>query len=251
MNVDSNERDNFRTAVLNTQLQTVAEKFQKMAEQWLNTIANTVSAETKAGKIHPNQIMAKMKRLNYERAYIEYKIQAIKDNKKLPTPVIVRRKIRKAQLTVKFQEEFPEQYQQFTQELYSKLQKQPFRPEQKPQKSKSTTDLRCDIDLGSPEKKSHRAKKRKTPAPNVNTIMNAIHGHGAKQFQDENGYYNAPMFTKAKIEKILNIYIPNSKFQHLKTKMNEKQHRRRSKSKRQSGKGHRQCHSDQELYYTD
>ena len=133
-------------------------------------------------------------------------------------------------MTIEFQKEFPERFQKFTKQLYKKLHSKPYRPDNKPIKTKKLPEINWNLTIGTslPKKKQKISKKKATPC--VNTIMNAIHGHGAKQFQDEHGYYNHPEFTKAKIEQLLNIYIPPHKFQHLKKKMNEKQTRRKAKS---------------------
>ena len=233
MKFDSNENQKFRMAVLQTQLQTIGEKFHNTAEKWLATIyglKNKVSAETQKVKTHPNQLMADLRKLNYERAYIDFKIQSMKTKRNLPKPVELRRKLKKTELGIEFQKEFPQQYQQFVQQLYKKLSQKRYKPDTKPWKSKILPDLNWNLSLEASPRASKKSKSRKTVTPNVNTIMNAIHGHGAKQFQDENGYYNFPTFTKAKIEKLLNIYIPAQTFQHLKKKMNEKQHKRKAKN---------------------
>ena len=238
MNVNIKTRREFQLKILRDQLKTCWQQFHQKATEWLKQAKmhteNTVSAETPK---HPNQIMMELKQINYQRAYLEYKIKSVRKDKKLPTPVKLQQKLEKLELSITFQQEFPTEYHKFTQELTRKLQTKPYRPVHKIMKSKSSQDLDISLDINLNGDKSHNNKNKK-PTPSVSTLLRAIHGHG-RTFKNQNGYYQPPTFTKAKVEKIFAIYIPTPKFQQLKNRLNSiEQRKKRGRAKNQ--KIHRQ-----------
>ena len=122
MNRDRKTRQKeFRKNILKTQLLSIGDKFRKSAKQWLDETKNImldVSAETKQ---HPNRLLAELRKINYERAYIMFKIDAVDKNQQLPMPLKLRQKMKKTEMEVQFQQEFPDEYQIFTSELKEKL----------------------------------------------------------------------------------------------------------------------------------
>ena len=159
-----------------------------------------------------------------------------KKDKKLPLPMELKQKMEKAELSVNFQNEFPAEYATFTAELKKKLTSKPYRPVQKAAKRKNP-DLNIPWNLTISEKETE--KKRKKLSPTIPTLIRAVHGHG-NTFKDHNGYYQPPLFTKAKVEKTFAIYLPIQKFQQLKKRLNSQQKRKklgRAKSIKQNRKG--------------
>ena len=119
MTFDMKRQQEFQVKILRDQLSTCWTQFHETAQKWLQSVKaaaeNSVSAET--SKIHPNQTMAELKKINYQRAYIEFKIQTILKNKKLPVPAELMRRMKKAELSVEFQQEFPIEFAEFTKQL--------------------------------------------------------------------------------------------------------------------------------------
>ena len=171
-------------------------------------------------KMHPNQLMAELKRINYQRAYIEFKIEAMEKGNTLPKPIVLRRKMKKAELAVQFQEDFPKEYQHFTQQLKQSMTNKPYRPVNKSKQS-AEIDLNMNLDLQTPKVQQ---KSRKTPSPSITTLIRAIQGHG-RVFKDHKGFYQPPLFTKAKVERTFAIYISPQKFTNLKQRLNSNQKR--------------------------
>ena len=238
MNCTKKNRKEFRVKILKDQLKTCLTQFHEKAQEWLKTVKaiteNSISAEIK--RIHPNQIMADLKKINYQRAYLEFKIQAAEKDHKLPLPMDLKQKMLKAELSVDFQKEFPQEYQIFTSKLKHKLSSKPYRPVQKA-KPKNSQKLkipwRLEITEVSPKKKPRK------PSPAVSTIMRAIQSHD-RTFKDHRGYYQPPMFTKAKVEKMFSIYIPIKRFTKLKERLNSIAKRKklgRAKSIKKARKG--------------
>lgn len=242
MNRDKVKIKLFRKNVLKAQLSTIGEKFKQSALQWLietKNIINDVSAETKQ---HPNKLLADLRKINYERAYILYKMDAVDKNMQLPLPMKLRQKMKKTEMEVQFQEEFPDEYQQFTTDLKEKLRKKLHSPSLAAPKTSSTSleDLNWNISLGAPIKINTSAKPcwfhtpprkpakpQKKHSPCIKNILSMLQSHGTRTLQDPTGYYTAPNFTKAKVEKMLGIWMSHSKFTQLKSKLNEKQKRKR------------------------
>ena len=236
MNRDKTRQKEFRKNILKTQLLSIGAKFKQSAMQWLDETKNImldVSAETKQ---HPNRLLAELRKINYERAYIMFKIDAVDKNKQLPLPLKLRQRMKKTEMEVQFQQEFPSEYQEFTSELKWKLQQKLHYPTMAaPMKKVNEVDedLNWNIDLGAPITKVESQsslrihKPRKIPSPCVNNIMKMLQDHGTQQLRDPRGYFLAPAFTKAKVEKLLGIWMTHTKFNHLKTKMNEKQKRKK------------------------
>ena len=228
MNVNKKNRKEFRIRILRDQLKTCWNQFHETAQKWLKEVKsqnnNSVSAETSSK--HPNQLINDLKQINYQRAYIEFKIQMAEKDKKLPLPMELKQKMEKAELSVEFHKEFPTEYSEFIQQLKQKLTSKPYRPVQKAQKpkpSKINIPWRLTI-TDNPD----MAKKKpyKKLSPSVSTLIRAIHGHG-KLFRDHHGYFQPPMFTKARVEKTFAIYIPNPKFQKLKKRLNSMEKRKK------------------------
>ena len=217
----------FEIKILKDQLENCWNEFHHVAQKWLEGVKmiteNKVSAETI--KIHPNQIMVDLKKINYQRTYIEFKIQSLVKDKKLPIPADLKRRMKKAELSVDFQQEFPIEYEQFTTQLKRKLKTKPYRPVMKMTSSKKKTDLDIPWTLEIDDKRKS-PKKLKKPSPSVNTIIRAINGH-TKTFRDHNGYFQPPTFTKAKVEKTFAIYMPMKKFNKLKERLNSIEKRRK------------------------
>lgn len=237
MNRDRKTRQKeFRKNILKTQLLSIGDKFRKSAKQWLDETKNImldVSAETKQ---HPNRLLAELRKINYERAYIMFKIDAVDKNQQLPMPLKLRQKMKKTEMEVQFQQEFPDEYQIFTGELKEKLRQKLHYPTMtSPLKRVNEVDenLNWNIDLGAPIVKNKPIvavrpnKPRKIHSPCVNNIMKMLQIHGTQNLLDPRGYFLAPAFTKAKVEKLLGIWMTQTKFNHLKSKMNEKQKRKK------------------------
>ena len=239
MNVNRKTRREFQLNVFRNQLRTCWHQFHQKATEWLkqakSKTENKVSAETKT---HPNQIMMELKQINYQRAYLEYKIKKAKKDKKLPEPVKLQQKLEKLELTITFQQEFPAEYRQFIHQLKTKLSSKPYRPVQKIMKGNKESELPLSFNITLNDQSTSRCRHKK-PTPSVSTLLRAIHGHG-KIFKDQNGYYQPPTFTKAKVERIFSIYIPLPKFQQLKQRLNsieQRKKRGRAKSHKSSRKG--------------
>ena len=227
MNVNRKNRKEFQLRILRDQLKTCRNQFHETAQKWLKEVKvqtdNNVSAETTAK--HPNQLMNELKQINYQRAYIEFKIQMAEKNKKLPLPMELKQKMEKAELSVEFHKEFPTEYSEFTQQLKKKLTSKPYRPVQKVPRSKNKLNIPWRLTISD---QSNMAKKKpyKKLSPSVSTLIRAIHGHG-KTFRDHQGYFQPPTFTKARVEKTFSIYIPNPKFQKLKKRLNSMEKRKK------------------------
>lgn len=226
MTFNGKRQKEFQIKILKDQLKTCWTAFHDKAQKWLeevkNITENKVSAETKS---HPNQIMSDLKRINYQRAYIEFKIQTFLKDKKLPTPHELRRKMTKAELSVEFQKDFPEEFAQFTKQLRNKLRSKPYRPVMKVAKAKKDSTLNVTWRLNLDDKITSPRKKKK-PSPSVNTLIRAINGH-SKTFRDHNGYFQPPTFTKAKVEKTFSIYMPMKTFHKLKERLNSIEKRKK------------------------
>lgn len=235
MNRDKTRQKEFRKNILKTQLFSIGDKFRKAAKQWLDETKNIMldaSAETKQ---HPNRLLAELRKINYERAYIMFKIDAVDKNLQLPLPLKLRQKMKKTEMEVQFQQEFPNEYQLFTSELKQKLRKKLHYPTMTaPRKNLNEVNenLNWNIDLGAPIINNSNLtvrpnKTRKIHSPCVNNIVQMLQNHGTQNLKDPRGYFLAPAFTKAKIEKLLGIWMTQTKFNHLKSKMNEKQKRKK------------------------
>ena len=240
MNYTKKNRKEFRVQVLKDQLRTCMKQFHDKAQQWIDTVKSisehSISAENK--RIHPNQIMADLKQINYQRAYLEFKIQAAEKDHKLPLPMDLKQKMLKAELSVDFQKEFPQEYKIFTSQLKQKLSSKPYRPVQKIIKPKNAQKLKIPWRLEITDKLPSK-KKPKKPSPAVSTIMRAIQSH-ERSFKDHRGYYQPPMFTKAKVEKMFSIYIPPKRFIRVKERLNSIAKRKklgRAKSIKKARKG--------------
>ena len=240
MDYTKQNRKEFRVKVLKDQLKTCLRQFHDKAQQWINTVKsiteNSISAENQ--RIHPNQIMADLKQINYQRAYLEFKIQAAEKDRKLPLPMDLKQKMLKAELSVDFQKEFPQEYKIFTSQLKQKLSSKPYRPVQKIIKPKNAQKLKIPWRLEITDKIPSKKKPRK-PSPAVSTIMRAIQSH-ERTFKDHRGYYQPPMFTKAKVEKMFSIYIPIKRFTKVKERLNSMAKRKklgRAKSIKKARKG--------------
>ena len=119
MTFDMKKQKEFQIQILRDQLKTCWTTFHETAQKWLEGTKaiseNRISAENKT--IHPNQIMADLKKINYQRTYIEFKIQTIMKNKQLPVPAELMRRMKRAELSVEFQQEFPLEFETFTKQL--------------------------------------------------------------------------------------------------------------------------------------
>ena len=219
------QRKEFQLKIFQDQLERCWNDFHEMAQRWLKgaklLAEQNVSAETI--KTHPNQIMTELKKINYQRTYLEFKIKTIKKDRKLPLPTELHQKMLKAELSVHFQREFPSEYNQFTAELKNKLATKPYRPVQKYTKSKPNQNINIPWKLTLDDKP---IKKLKKLTPSVSTMLRAIHGHG-KSFRNHEGYFQPPTFTKARVEKTFNVYLPHSNFQNLKKRLNSIEQRKK------------------------
>ena len=223
MPFDKAQKRAFQLKILRDQLKSCCQQFHDATTQWIqavqNVAKNKVSAETitspSLNKLHPNQLMADLKRINYQRAYIEFKIEAMEKGNTLPKPINLRRKMKKAELAVQFQADFPTEFNRFTQQLKESLTNKPYRPVIKTNKT-AEVDINMNLDLQTPKTAS---KSRKTPSPSIATLIRAIQGHG-RAFKDHNGFYQPPWFTKPKVERTFAIYISPQKFTQLKQRLN-------------------------------
>ena len=232
MPFDKKKQKEFRARILQNQLLSIGEKFQTTALKWLQETKSLYihgSAESK----HPNQLLTELKKLNHERTYIMFKVEALKRDTKLPVPMELRIKLRKAELDIQFQEEFPDEYQEFVNDLKARLRKKPYAPAVKAHKDKKNRRLEglenWNVNLGAPIKNNQKPGKsnKKKDSPCINNIMNMLYAHGTANLRDQQGYFNAPAFTKAKVERLLGIWMTQPKFTYLKKRLNEKQCRRK------------------------
>lgn len=184
MNFNKNDRKKFQIKILQDQLKSCWTQFHSKAQEWLEQVKMVADKKVPAGTgTHPNQIMADLKKINYQRTYLEYKIYATQKNRKLPVPAELLRKMQKAELSVNFQQEFPSEYQQFTKELKKKLMSKPYRPIEKVKPTKEV-DIPWKIQLQNENHSPKMKKSAKKPSPSVTTIIRAIHGHG-KSFRKD------------------------------------------------------------------
>ena len=229
MSFDKQKRKEFRESILRSELLSIGEKFHTTAMKWLGETKKMYLDNSAELRIHPNSIMTELKRINHERAYILYKMDSLAKDKTLPAPINLRKKLRKLEMEVQFQQNFPDEYNQFTEKLKEKLKTKPYSPKKRPIKPSRELPIEWDIRLDEPRSQNRpkNSKPRKVSSPCVNTLMQMIHGHGSKIFQDSDGYFRPPAFTKPKIEKTFGVWISHQKFQTLKTKMNNKQQKRK------------------------
>ena len=226
MSFDKQKRKEFRIRILRNELLSIGEQFHSTAVKWLKETKRHYVEDSAELKRHPNSILSDLKRINHERAYILYKIESLAKDKSLPAPIKLRKKLRKMEMEIQFQGEFPEEYQQFTEKLKHCLKTSPYSPGKKVKKSNDIS-LQCNIDLGEPTESMVQMTKSKKKSPSVNTMMALIRGHGVNAFKDAMGYFNPPTFTKAKLERMFGIWIPYQRFNQLKSKMNAKQKRQK------------------------
>ena len=252
MSFDSESRKQFQWKVLKDQFRTILHQFQQLANQWLQQSikqmglnSETFLAKKTTSEIHPNHIMAELKRLNYERAYIEYKIQALEHNIQIPMPEELHRRLRKTEMEIKFQKEFPCQYRTFQRQLKKKLREKPYQPNRKAKKS-NDLDLDLPIWFTDPpqtkprkrsvsfsneiDKKLHRKPVVPTPqkkARTCNNIIKLIHGHGTNSLINKHGYFQPPFFTKEKVEQIVGHAINTKKYHQVRHALNQVQRKRK------------------------
>ena len=217
----------FERKILQDQRQHQMEEFQQTAQQWLEAACKWMQNESNRSlsakkdlshQKHPNQIMADLKRLNYERAYVDLKIQAMDKNQKMPGPKALKRQLREAELEIKFQKDFPAEFQQFQHKLQQQLRKKPFKTKPKLIKLKNHDPLGLDLNI-SLENHGHeniqKCSKSREPKTNISTnvIIRSLQRHGIRHLQHKSGYYHYPNFTKEKVQTILGTAVSNSKFQ--------------------------------------
>ena len=160
MAFNGKQRKDFQLKIFQDQLERCWNDFHEMAQKWLKGAKQLeeqdVSAETI--KIHPNQIMVELKKINYQRTYLEFKIKAIKKGRKLPLPTELHQKMLKAELSVHFQKEFPSEYNRFMKELKNKLATKPYRPVQKYTRPKPSQNIHIPWKLTLDDKPAKKLK---------------------------------------------------------------------------------------------
>lgn len=232
MSFDKTKQKEFQARILQNQLLSIGEKFHETALNWLKETKSLYlhgSAESK----HPNQLLTELKKLNHERTYIMFKVEALRRDAKLPIPMELRIKLRKAETDIQFQSEFPEEYQEFVSDLKERLRRKPYSPVVKSvKKTRRLNELEnWEFNLGAPTKNDQLPEKgkskKKVPSPCINNIMKMIYAHGTSNLRDCNGFFSAPAFTKAKIERLLGIWMTQPKFTYLKKRLNDKQSKRK------------------------
>lgn len=222
-------RKEFRQRVLRSELLSIGKRFHDTAMKWLEETKKLYVHDSAELKTHPNCILTELKRINHERAYIMFKLDSLAKDRTLPKPKNLRKKLRKLELEIQFQEEFPNEYLQFTEKLKEDIKSKPYSPVKKFIKSPGQMPLEWDLNLddSSTQNRMKNRKPRKVSSPCVNTLMQMIHGHGSKSFQNAAGYFKPPAFTKSKLAKTFGIWISQQKFQKLQTKMNNRQQKRK------------------------
>ena len=264
MSFDTMSRRKFQWNVLQDQFRTVLNQFQEHAHKWLDQAKinlddteATVLAKTSKGVTHPNHILAELKRLNYERAYIEYKIQALEHNIQIPMPEEIQRRLRKSEMDIKFQHSFPKSDRSYQRQLKKKLREKPYRPNHTVKKTEDDLELDLPIFLNSstpaknrraqtleprPVQKKPPRTSAKKKEPSTGSIIRHIRDRGTNRMINQHGYFQSPFFTREKVETILGQTISNKKFHQVRHIMNSEQRKLKlgkAKSSHKKRKGNR------------
>ena len=253
MAFDSQKKREFQWKILKDQFQTILTQFHALATKWMDQVKQNMDvspkllAKNNTGN-HPNHIMSELKRLNYERAYVEYKIQALEHNIQIPMPEELHRRLRKTEMEIKFQKEFPKEYRSFQRQLKKKLRQNPYTPNRKAKKT--ADDFTLDLPIFITEKSQSKSIKPdksipnprkdhmkptqnrvKTPSrrkePSCTNIIKQIHGHGTNRMINQHGYYQQPFFTREKVESIIGQSITNKKFHQVRQRLNNENRKRK------------------------
>ena len=266
MAFDNMKKREFQWKILKDQFQTILAQFHALATQWMKQVKENMEVHPKllakndTGN-HPNHIMAELKRLNYERAYVEYKIQALEHNVQIPMPEELHRRLRKTEMEIKFQKEFPKEYRSFQRQLKKKLRQNPYCPNRKAKKSSDDLNLDLPIFFNETSKsiKNSDESPPKTPPktpqkppkcltkthsrrkePSCTNIVKQIHGHGTSRMINQHGFFQQPFFTRDKVELIIGQSISNKKFHQVRQRLNtetRKQKRNKTNASRLKRQG--------------
>lgn len=236
MSFDKRKKKEFQTRILRNELLTIGEKFHRTALKWLEETRKLYINNSAEFQTHPNRILSDLRKINHERAYIAYKISSLDKERKLPSPKKLRQKLRKMEMEVKFQEEFPDEYKQFTEKLRDGLKSKPYSPLIKAKRSKTCCQkdipIKWNIPLGKRIRfMKSKISKRKTSA-DVNNTIKIINDGKSTLMNNNSGHPKLPMITKNKIENLLGISITNSMFKQFKNKMNKQKLRKHGHVKR-------------------
>ena len=274
MAFDNAKRREFQWKILKDQFQTILTQFHALATKWMDQVKENMDVPPKLlakGNTanHPNHIMSELKRLNYERAYVEYKIQALEHNIQIPMPDELHRRLRKTEMEIKFQKEFPKEYRSFQRQLKKKLRQNPYCPNRRAKKTVDDFTLDLPILLAGTSMKSSTKQNDVTPKPrksHVNppkthtkppsrrkepsctNIIKQIHGHGTTRMINQHGYFQQPFFTRDKVESIIGQTISNKKFHQVRQRLNNET-RKRKLGKAKSSQLKRKGKIEKENYF--
>ena len=120
------KRKKLQERTLRNEMLSIGSKFHTKAMQWLNETRELYTEDSAELQNHPNSILSELKCINHERTYIAYKITALAKDKMLSPPQKLRRKLRKLEMEVKFQEEFPDEYKKFMKNMKQRLHQKPY-----------------------------------------------------------------------------------------------------------------------------
>lgn len=232
MSVDKQKRKKFQERMLRNEMLSIGSSFHTKAMQWLNETRKLYTEDSAELQNHPNSILSELKRINHERTYIAYKITDLAKDKVLTPSNKLKRKLRKLEMEIKFQEEFPEEYKKFMENLKKCLRQKPYSLNKRMKKNKNGNLKNIpycpNMRSGKPNTGTKGAKSYHNSPKNFKT-MKMIHGHG-KSSQNLNGYHKYPKFTKTNLEKLLNTGISEAQFK--KWRFKNKQQKKHGHAKR-------------------
>ena len=223
MSGDKLKRKKLQERTLRNEMLSIGSKFHTKAMQWLNETRELYTEDSAELQNHPNSILSELKCINHERTYIAYKITALAKDKMLSPTQKLRRKLRKLEMEVKFQEEFPDEYKKFMKNMKQRLHQKPYSLNQRRKNTNGNLKNTPRHKMG--RREPNYLPKGQKPSKNAqksDNNMKIIHGHETS-LQNSNECDKHPEFTKENLEKILNIAISNEQFNKLKTKLIKKQ----------------------------
>ena len=223
MSFDKKKRKEFRERILRDEMLSIRHQFHTKAMQWLTETRKLYTNDSAEFQIHPNRILSDLKRINHERAYIAYKISALAKEQILPPPNKLRQKLRKLEMEIQFQEEFPTEYKQFIEKLKKCIRRKPYTPNMKmKEKNKNLVNIpnQWNMGLGRSNQIMKKSTTSKTDPIKKNKGRKIFHGHG-KTSKKSIGHGKHQRFTKHTLEKMLKGKIPNSIYHQLKKMRNK------------------------------
>ena len=224
MSFDKKKRKEFRERILRDEMLSIGHQFHTKAMQWLTETKKLYINDSAEFQIHPNRILSDLKRINHERAYIAYKISALAKEQTLPPPNKLRQKLRKLEMEIQFQEEFPAEHKQFIEKLKKCLRQKPYTPNFKikgKRKDLVNTPNQCNTCSRKSNQIRENSNNSNTHLIKMNKRMKIFHGHGNTS-KKSTGHGKYQKFTKSMLEKMLKGKIPNAIFHQIKMMRNKR-----------------------------